>query len=85
MATNGVIHVLEDVLIPDYVQTGLLNSVKRRSKLLAEMMEKSGDFPTLKFKIKCIRMHRLEYHNLLISQCDEQLKIYSIHVVKKTQ
>jgi hypothetical protein len=44
VATNGVIHVVEDVLIPDYVQTSLLNSVKSKSKLMAELLEKSGSF-----------------------------------------
>ncbi len=42
MATNGVIHVVEDVLLPDSAKTSLLDSVKSRSKFLAEMIEKSG-------------------------------------------
>ena len=42
VATNGVIHVVEDVLLPDSAKTSLLDSVKSRSKFLAEMIEKSG-------------------------------------------
>jgi hypothetical protein len=45
VATNGVIHVVEDVLLPDSAKTSLLDSAKSRSKFLAEMIEKSGKKP----------------------------------------
>jgi hypothetical protein len=53
VATNGVIHVVDDVLLLDYAKPGLLDSVRSKSKFLADMIEKSGTRVSVQNAMKC--------------------------------